>query len=65
MHWCGAAARSLVRYVRDAIRRGAVLHADQRVVGYPIEAQFGPLRTFVLGDSDYPNHTVLARQLQD
>lgn len=31
----------------------------------PIEAQFGPLRTFVMGGSDYPNHTVLARKLQD
>jgi transposase len=31
----------------------------------PIEAQFGPLRTFVIGSSDRPNHTVLARRLQD
>ena len=31
----------------------------------PIEAQFGPLRTFVMGGSDHPNHTVLARKLQD
>jgi transposase len=31
----------------------------------PIEPQFGPLRTFVLGGSDYRNHTVLARRLQD
>jgi hypothetical protein len=23
----------------------------------PIEAQFGPLRTFVMGGSDYPGHT--------
>jgi hypothetical protein len=30
----------------------------------PIEAQFGPLRTFVMGSSDYPNHAVLARKLQ-
>jgi transposase len=30
----------------------------------PIEAQFGPLRTFVLGASNHPNHTVLARKLQ-
>ncbi|MEY9929715.1 transposase [Catenulispora sp. GP43] len=30
----------------------------------PIEAQFGPLRAFVMGDSDHPNHTVLARKLQ-
>ena len=27
----------------------------------PIEAQFGPLRTFVMGGSDHPSHTVLAR----
>ena len=31
----------------------------------PIEAQFGPLRTFVMGGSDHPNHTVLTRRLQD
>jgi hypothetical protein len=31
----------------------------------PIEAQFGPLRTFVMGGSDHPSHTVLARRLQD
>ena len=30
----------------------------------PIEAHFGPLRTFVMGNSDYPNHTALARRLQ-
>jgi DDE superfamily endonuclease len=27
----------------------------------PIEAHFGPLRTFVMGASDHPNHAVLAR----
>jgi transposase len=31
----------------------------------PIEAQFGPLRTFVMGGSDHPSHPVLARKLQD
>jgi len=30
----------------------------------PIEAQFGPLRTFVMGGSDHPGHAVLARKLQ-
>ena len=30
----------------------------------PIEAQFGPLRTFVMGASNHPNHTVLARKMQ-
>ena len=30
----------------------------------PIEAHFGPLRTFVIGTSDHPNHTALARKLQ-
>ncbi|PWU62386.1 IS630 family transposase [Micromonospora globispora] len=29
----------------------------------PIEAHFGPLRTFVIAGSDHPNHTVLARGL--
>jgi len=31
----------------------------------PIEAQFGPLRTFVMGASNHPNHVILARKLQD
>ena len=30
----------------------------------PIEAHFGPLRTFVIGTSDHPNDTALARKLQ-
>ena len=30
----------------------------------PIEAQFGSLRAFTLANSDYPNHTVLERELQ-
>jgi len=30
----------------------------------PIEAQFGPVRTFVMGGSDHPSHTILARKLQ-
>jgi transposase len=30
----------------------------------PIEAQFGPLRTFTMAYSNYPNHTVLTRDLQ-
>lgn len=30
----------------------------------PIEAQFGPLRTFTMANSNYPSHTVLARQMQ-
>ncbi|GAA0407972.1 hypothetical protein Acor_80900 [Acrocarpospora corrugata] len=32
--------------------------------GLPDEAQFGPLRSFVMGNSTHPNHTVLARKLQ-
>ena len=30
----------------------------------PIEAQFGPLRTFTITASNHPNHTVLARETQ-
>jgi transposase len=30
----------------------------------PIEAQFGPLRTFTMAGSNHPNHTVLAREMQ-
>jgi transposase len=29
----------------------------------PIEAQFGPLRSFTMANSNYPNHTVLAREM--
>jgi hypothetical protein len=31
----------------------------------PIEPQFGPVRTFVMGGSDHRNHTALAPKLQD
>jgi transposase len=31
----------------------------------PIEAQFGPIRTFVMSVSDHPSHAVLARKIQD
>ena len=31
----------------------------------PIEAQFGPLRTFTISGSNYRNHTVLAKAMQD
>ena len=31
----------------------------------PIEAQFGPVRTFVMGGSDHRSHPVLARRLHD
>jgi hypothetical protein len=30
----------------------------------PVEAQFGPLRTFTMGASYHPNHPALARRLQ-
>ena len=30
----------------------------------PIEAQFGPLRTFTMSNSHHPNHSVLARGIQ-
>ena len=29
----------------------------------PIECHFGPLRDFVLNNSDHPNHTVLTKRL--
>ncbi len=31
----------------------------------PIEPQFGPVRTFVMGGSDHPSHSVLAHRMQD
>jgi transposase len=55
-----------------AIRTWAAKHKVRRCFtptnaswANPIEAQFGPLRTFVIGSPDHPNHTVLARRLQD
>jgi DDE superfamily endonuclease/Homeodomain-like domain len=54
-----------------AIRRWAARHKVELCFtptsaswANPIEAQFGPLRSFVLGGSDHPNHPVLARKLQ-
>ena len=43
----------------------AVLHPTSASWANPIEAQSGPLRTFTMGGSDHPNHTVLARRLQE
>ena len=54
-----------------AIRRWAARHKVELCFtptsaswANPIKAQFGPLRSFVLGGSDHPNHPVLARKLQ-
>jgi hypothetical protein len=33
-------------------------------MGNPIEAQFGPLRTFVMGNADHEGHPTLVRKLQ-
>ncbi len=35
---------------------------DRTLFEDPIEAQFGPLRTFTMGGSDHQNQTVLARR---
>lgn len=52
------------------IRRGAACHRVELCFtptyaswANPIEAHFGPLRTFVIAGSDYPNHVVLTRRL--
>jgi transposase len=54
-----------------AVRRWAAAHNVQLCLtptysswANPIEAQFGPLRTFTMANSNYPNHTVLTRDLQ-
>ena len=36
-----------------------MLYVGQRVLGHPVEAQFGPLRTFVMSGFDHHNHTAL------
>ena len=38
-------------------------HPDHASWANPIEAQFGPLRTFIMANSNYPNHPALARDL--
>ena len=35
-----------------------MLYVGQRVLGHPVEAQFGPLCTFVMGGFDHHNHTI-------
>src|SRR3954471_24267604 len=54
-----------------AVRRWAAAHRVELCLtptysswANPIEAQFGPLRTFTMANSNYPNHTVFARDLQ-
>jgi transposase len=54
-----------------AVRRWAAEHKVELCLtptysswANPIEAQFGPLRMFTMANSNYPNHTVLARDLQ-
>ena len=56
----------------QAIRRWAARHKVELCFtptysswANPIEAHFGPLRTFVIAGSNHPNHTVLARRLHD
>lgn len=40
-----------------------LLRPDQRLLGQPIEAHFGPLRQFALANSNHPNHTAQTRAL--
>src|SRR3954453_6390358 len=54
-----------------ALRRWAARHKVERCLtptsaswANPIEAQFGPLRTFTMAGSNHPNHTVQTRGLQ-
>jgi transposase len=53
-----------------AIRRWAARHKVELCLtptnaswANPIESQFGPLRTFTMANSNYPNHTVLTREI--
>jgi hypothetical protein len=48
-----------------ARERGAVLHAGERVVGQSGRGAVRSLAHFVMGGSDHPSHTVLARKLED
>jgi hypothetical protein len=52
--------------MRDVVsqeQRRALLHADLRLMGNPIEARFGPLKEFVLNNSDHRNHAALSKAL--
>jgi hypothetical protein len=40
-----------------------LFHPGLRLLGQP-EAQFGPLRAFVMSASQHPNHPALVRRLQ-
>jgi hypothetical protein len=40
-----------------------VFHPGLLLLGDPIEARFGPLRTFVIASSNHPNHPILAGRL--
>ena len=51
----------LVAADEDTVRD--VIHAFNAGAN-PVEAHFGPLRTFVMGTSGHPNHPALARRLQ-
>jgi hypothetical protein len=42
---------------------GVVLHAYLQSWANPIKAHFGPLREFVLNNSNLPNHVVLTHRL--
>ena len=50
---------------RWAHKNNVELHTTYASWANPIEAQFGSLRTFVMGGSDHPSHAVLARKSQD
>jgi transposase len=55
------------RAIRAWARRNKVelcLTPTQASWANPIEAQFGPLRSFVIAGSNHPNHTVQTRELQ-
>jgi hypothetical protein len=50
---------------RWAMRENVELCLTPTNASWANQAHFGPLRTFVMGNSDYPNHPALARRLQD
>jgi hypothetical protein len=60
----GRAAPSACRIWARRENAGLCLTPANASWANPVEAHFGPLRTFVMGTSGHPNHPALARRLQ-
>ncbi|MCA2229983.1 hypothetical protein LDL49_53565 [Nonomuraea sp. NEAU-L178] len=54
----------MLKSIRRARPDGAPIYTIlDNLSANPLEAQFGPLRAFVMSNSDHPNHTAQTRKL--